>query len=401
MNHNYTLIVFGTIIVSIVFFPIFVYADLESIVIDGPEHPLEHSIFTIKIHVEGVSRASYGDFSVVMTLEEKDTGKVLDSIPDYLLTGVNSRLINMKDYGSGSDYIAGTTYIIKIQHANKIFEFEFTPVATVEEMSSKQKTSGDGKTKIVITGETNPQVSFTSKPYTYIVEVIGEPQNNARLESCDATGKTCEFAAVLDEDNLVHEFTMDWSGFLKSGFSIPEKETFTFKNGDATGSLTVYPQLSIQDGSKTKINSENASIEILKITQANNAGLIEYELCAKIDLSNPEFIVVSDAKKHNEGLNVVLKAGECFSGTVEILAKSPASITIPMASISENKKNVDVNAEKLILENQMLKEQIEKLEVQVEKKDAVIMEQIKVLAELAQRIKITIFEHISSFLYQT
>jgi len=115
------------------------FAQMESMRIEGNQYPLVNSFYSFKVIIEGTSRASYGTFNVVATITEKDTGLEIDAIPDFLRSGTNTFTVDMKSYLDNEEkyFKAGETYVIKLQHVNQIAEFEFTPVATVEEMSQK------------------------------------------------------------------------------------------------------------------------------------------------------------------------------------------------------------------------------------------------------------------------
>ena len=104
------------------------FANMESMTITGPKNPYVDSVFNVGVDVEGVSRASGGIFRTVMTLYEKDTGKELVAVPDYLRSGSNTIQINMIPDGKSERLTAGTVYVLKIQHVNIISEYEFVPV---------------------------------------------------------------------------------------------------------------------------------------------------------------------------------------------------------------------------------------------------------------------------------
>jgi len=104
------------------------FAQMESMVIEGPPNPYVDSVFNVHVDVEGVSRASHGIFRMIMTLYEKDTGEELIAVPDYLLSGLNTIQINMIPDGYSERMKEGLTYVLKIQHVNIISEYEFIPI---------------------------------------------------------------------------------------------------------------------------------------------------------------------------------------------------------------------------------------------------------------------------------
>ena len=115
----------------------------------------------------------------------------------------------------------------------------------------------------------------------------------------------------------------------------------------------------------TQITSENASIQILKLEPTSEiSGKIFYKICAKKDLINPTFIIKSDAKKEDKTEFVELKKGECHEGHHVLLAKSPNTITIPIATVfSTDHEEVESLKEKIIKLETMLEEPIEKTSV--------------------------------------
>ncbi len=81
--------------ISYIISPNEAFAQMESMTIEGPKHPLVNSVFNVYVDVEGVSRASYGIFRMVMTIYEKYSGEVMVAVPDYLVSGINTIQINM------------------------------------------------------------------------------------------------------------------------------------------------------------------------------------------------------------------------------------------------------------------------------------------------------------------
>jgi len=104
------------------------FAQMESMTIEGPKNPLVNSVFNVYVDVEGVSRASYGIFRMVMTIYEKDMGNEMIAVPDYLVSGINTIQINMIPDRNTEPLKEGITYVLKIQHVNIISQHEFTPI---------------------------------------------------------------------------------------------------------------------------------------------------------------------------------------------------------------------------------------------------------------------------------
>jgi len=104
------------------------FAQMESMTIEGPKHPLVNSVFNVYVDVEGVSRASHGIFRMVMTIYEKNSGEVMVAVPDYLLSGINTIQINMIPDRNTEPLKEDISYVLKIQHVNMISEHEFIPI---------------------------------------------------------------------------------------------------------------------------------------------------------------------------------------------------------------------------------------------------------------------------------
>ena len=114
--------------ISYIISPNEVFAQMESMTIKGPNHPFVNSVFNVYVDVEGVSRATYSIFRMVMTIYEKDSGKEMVAVPDYLLSGINTIQINMIPDRNTEPIKEGITYVLKIQHVNIISQHEFIPI---------------------------------------------------------------------------------------------------------------------------------------------------------------------------------------------------------------------------------------------------------------------------------
>ena len=109
------------------------FAQMESMTIEGPKRPLVNSVFNVYVDVEGVSRASYGIFRMVMTIYEKNSGEVMVAVPDYLLSGINTIQINMIPDRNIEPLKEGISYVLKIQHVNIISQHEFIPIKIIND----------------------------------------------------------------------------------------------------------------------------------------------------------------------------------------------------------------------------------------------------------------------------
>jgi len=274
------------------------FAQMESMKITGPKYPLLNSIFTIKVTIEGTSRASYGDFSTTMYLIDKEKGIDLDAFPLYLLSGENSVIVNLKSLVSTEKVQAGKYYIVKIQHTNIISEFEFTPI---------------------LPGEEKPKETPIEQPIQDIPIVTQDVIN-------------------LDKYN--------------------------------SGS----------DGSSIKVIS---AIE----TGRPNQYLIYFEICAGTKkVTVPEVTVSSDSESYTREVATVLNPGSCYLVDSNVEADEPTTIDVTFGNV--------VKDDTQIVE---LKAEISELKEELKKKDAVLMEQLKVIQNLASMIKKVFFDSFLNY----
>ena len=274
------------------------FAQMESMKITGPKYPLLNSIFTIKVTIEGTSRASYGDFSTTMYLIDKEKGIDLDAFPLYLLSGENSVIVNLKSLVSTEKVQAGKYYIVKIQHTNIISEFEFTPI---------------------LPGEEKPKETPIEQPIQDIPIVTQDVIN-------------------LDKYN--------------------------------SGS----------DGSSIKVIS---AIE----TGRPNQFLIYFEICAGTKkVTVPEVTVSSDSESYTREVATVLNPGSCYLVDSNVEADEPTTIDVTFGNV--------VKDDTQIVE---LKAEISELKEELKKKDAVLMEQLKVIQNLASMIKKVFFDSFLNY----
>jgi hypothetical protein len=274
------------------------FAQMESMKITGPKYPLLNSIFTIKVTIEGTSRASYGDFSTTMYLIDKEKGIDLDAFPLYLLSGENSVIVNLKSLVSTEKVQSGKYYIVKIQHTNIISEFEFTPI---------------------LPGEEKPKETPIEQPIQDIPIVTQDVIN-------------------LDKYN--------------------------------SGS----------DGSSIKVIS---AIE----TGRPNQYLIYFEICAGTKkVTVPEVTVSSDSESYTREVATVLNPGSCYLVDSNVEADEPTTIDVTFGNV--------VKDDTQIVE---LKAEISELKEELKKKDAVLMEQLKVIQNLASMIKKVFFDSFLNY----
>lgn len=84
-----------------------------------------------------------------------------------------------------------------------------------------------------------------------------------------------------------------------------------------------------------EVTAEDATIRVLDMVYGKTSGTVSYEICAKRDLINPTFEIISDSKIDHPSHEITLKEGECHEDEYTILAKSPNTIFVPLASYGD------------------------------------------------------------------
>ena len=84
-----------------------------------------------------------------------------------------------------------------------------------------------------------------------------------------------------------------------------------------------------------EVTAEDATIRVLDMVYGKTSGTVSYEICAKRDLINPTFEIISDSKIDHPSHEITLKEGECHEGEYTILAKSPNTIFVPLAAYGD------------------------------------------------------------------
>ena len=274
------------------------FAQMESMKITGPKYPLLNSIFTIKVTIEGTSRASYGDFSTTMYLIDKEKGIDLDAFPLYLLSGENSVIVNLKSLVSTEKVQSGKYYIVKIQHTNIISEFEFSPVLTAEEI---------------------PKELPSEKPIQDVPMVTQDTTN-----------------------------------------------------------LDIY-----------HTGPDGSSIKVISATESGRPHqyLVIFEICAGTKkVTVPEVTVSSDSESYTREVGTVLGPGSCYLVDSNVEADEPTTIDVTFGNV--------VKDDTQIVE---LKAEISELKEELKKKDAVLIEQLKVIQNLASMIKKVFFDSFLNY----
>ena len=109
--------------------------------------------------------------------------------------------------------------------------------------------------------------------------------------------------------------------------------------------------------------------------------IVLYEICAKQDILNPAFEIISDVTKATVVHDGKLMKGDCLVDSYSVQAKNISTIIVPLADTAHD-------------EISELKDEIAELKKQLKDKDAILMEQLKVIQQLASSLKQVIFDMI-------
>ena len=123
-------------------------------------------------------------------------------------------------------------------------------------------------------------------------------------------------------------------------------------NGIKNGGVVVISNLEELNASNTTfLKDEDATITILEIKYGQFGGTVDYEVCAKHDLKNPSFEIISDIDRKNIVREIELKKGECYTGSYTIQAKAPSTILVPLATEKSTREMDSLKAELAELKN--------------------------------------------------
>jgi len=125
-----------------------------------------------------------------------------------------------------------------------------------------------------------------------------------------------------------------------------------------------------------------------------------FRICAGNEkLTSPQVVIFSDIEEVPTAISMtVLNPKSCVEHDVTIRANDKKTIDVQFVSFVDKSKN-NSEGEVALLEEQLAEkdQQILDLKEEVDKKQAVIMEQLKVISNLASLIKKTIFEPILNY----
>jgi len=138
-----------------------------------------------------------------------------------------------------------------------------------------------------------------------------------------------------------------------------------------------------------------AFVNSILSTPMQGQYLVIFTLCAgDTKVTVPEIVVSSDMESYTREVASVLMPGACSNYDVTVKADDTNSIKVQYGNVVGN----DSTIEELKAEIKSLKEQLNKKDSELEKKDSILMEQLKVIQQLASSFKKTFFDPVSTIL---
>lgn len=126
------------------------------------------------------------------------------------------------------------------------------------------------------------------------------------------------------------------------------------------------------------------SLEVVAIepTRIPDRYLVVFEICSgNTKLTVPEVVASSDSESFTREVGSVLGAGSCLLYDVSVTAKNPNTIKVEFGNVVQDDTTIEE-----------LRKEISELKEQLKKKDEVLIEQLKVIQNLASMIKKTVFD---------
>lgn len=186
-------------------------------------------------------------------------------------------------------------------------------------------------------------------------------------------------------------------------FAIDQNYVLEVKNGDAITQLQIIPKRQqtgvSEEGNFVITEREEPSVRLFGFIERamENRWLAVLEVCAGKDrLTTPTIRITTDMDDTEIKLEKIINAGSCGSiNGFDVVAKEPSSVKVEYIGLEQKLGASSDDIIELKIEIEILQQELVKKEETIEKKDAVIMEQIKVIQDLANMITKTIFESLS------
>ena len=244
-------------------------------------------------------------------------------------------------------------------------------VALVEASGS----DGISDFNIMITGESNPRID---SDYYYDVQVLGELGDDRTLQvyiypnTIISEWEFSRYDKELKYPVLLDMTTFDWN--------VGQEYTLIARIGNVATAFPLYPKSIDIITDNSAYQGTNPYIDIFaKIpTKLPNQYIIGFDVCAgSKSLVTPDIITETDLDLNILNVRSIIGPGGCTDHEISIKAKNPDTIRVYFdpSSLIDNKQPSD-----------NLHETISELEETIRQKDAIIMEQVRVIADLVAKL---------------
>ena len=256
------------------------------------------------------------------------------------------------------------------------------PVAYAEEFS------------ILINGERNPRID---KNYTYTVQLTNDPGEERLLEvfvQDVSFVKIYEWKFSKYDKELMSKVSLDMTDF---NWDLSKTYKIVAKVGTTVNALEIQPEDWQVSNTSNSAQTIDPSIELVGMieTKLPQQFRVGFNICSgSKDLITPAITINTDLMSDTFEVMSNIGKGGCLFYESTIKANDPNSLKISFGNVVER----DTTTDNLQAQVDSLKEEISSLKEQLKGKDAILMEQLKVIQQLASSFKKTFFDPVSTIL---
>ncbi len=248
---------------------------------------------------------------------------------------------------------------------------------------------------ILIDGEKNPRID---KNYIYEVKIINDPGEVRLLEIFleHEIGflKIDEYEFSRYDKDLTYNANLDLSKF---DWDLSKTYKVVAKIDTIVNAVEIQPKdWQVSTTSSETFQPINPTINVVGMieTKLSQQYLVGFDICSgSKDLVTPSITVNTDLTSHTLKVMSIIGTGSCLFYESTIKANDPDSLNISFGNVVSN----DQTSNDLQKQIDELKAELQKKDEQLAQKDTILMEQLKVIQQLASSLKQTIFEPISQF----
>ena len=242
------------------------------------------------------------------------------------------------------------------------------------------------QTEVKIVGDTNPMYGGSGK---FLITIEGELQNKGavEIELYDDLFVWEQKIVYVTKGNPNYSYEYNLNKISGSPGDI---FYLVITNGDANASISFTVA-----GSETSASLGGGVTEKKLIVEgwvpkpAADNWLVRITFCPGDDKisRDPMITITTDLEEYHEQFGKLVMPFSCGDQLIDVKAKDPQSIRAFFTDNDDFLGN-DITS---------LKNEIAELKETIKKKDAVLMEQLKVISQLAQMVKNVVFENMSKF----